>query len=41
MARMTKDELERRLALAKSYGATPEQIEQKKERVPAIWCDSC
>jgi len=31
MARMTKDELERRLALAKSYGATPEQIEQKRK----------
>ena len=31
MARMTKDELERRLALAKGYGATPEQIEQKRK----------
>ncbi len=31
MARITKDELERRLELARSYGATPEQIEQKRK----------
>ncbi len=30
MNRITKDELERRLELARSYGATPEQIEQKR-----------